>query len=275
MPYVTTSAGELFYAERGSGPPVLMLHAALHDHRDFDAVAGPLAEHHRTIAIDWPGHGESSPPPDGVAADGPLFASLLAEITDRLALPPALVIGNSVGGFAASKFAIDHPDRVAGLVLVNSAGFNNLTAFGRFFCRTLGTPAINRRVLPHLVRAYMKPRNDHDREITARVVARARTEAGARLDAALWRSFTEPEYDLRGLADRLTAPTLLVWGTKDPILPTNAGRETHAALPGSTLELLDTGHVVFASDPERFLALVEPFAAAAFEGTVRASPSGS
>lgn len=244
MPFVETTAGRVWYAERGSGRPVVLLHAALHDHRDFDRITGPLAGRYRTIAVDWPGHGDSDPVPAGTTGDGPLFARVLAELVTKLALPPAVVVGNSVGGYAAARLAIDRPDRVAGLVLVNSAGFHGLNPAERTLCRVLGMPWLNRRIVPHLVRRYMKPVNEHDRAVTARVTARARTRDGATVDAALWRSFTAPGYDLRGAADRITAPVLLIWGARDIILPARAGRHTHAALPGSRLELLPVGRTL-------------------------------
>jgi pimeloyl-ACP methyl ester carboxylesterase len=183
----------------------------------------------------------------------------VAEVLDELAAGPAVLIGNSVGGYAAARLALDRPDLVAGLVLVNSAGFIRPTPASRAFCRLLGTPAITRRALPHLVPRYMRPRNAHDRAITEEVSARARTEAGARTAATLWRSFNDPAYDLRGRAAEITVPVLLVWGTRDFILPTKAGRQAQAALPSAELRLLDVGHVVFASDPDGFLALAEPF----------------
>jgi pimeloyl-ACP methyl ester carboxylesterase len=80
-------------------------------------------------------------------------------------------------------------------------------------------------------------------------------------DQGLWRSFLDPEYDLRDRAAQIKAPTLVVWGEQDTILPPRAGRQSSAAIAGARLEMLDTGHVVFASDPGRFLALVEPFIA--------------
>jgi len=123
MPFVITSAGRVFYEHRGSGPPVVLLHATLHDHTDFDPVAGDLAGRYTTIAVDWPGHGQSDPMSGGRVADASLFAEVLADLADRLDLAPAVLIGNSVGGFAAVRLALDQPDRVAGLVLVNGAGF--------------------------------------------------------------------------------------------------------------------------------------------------------
>jgi pimeloyl-ACP methyl ester carboxylesterase len=258
VPFAATTAGRVFYTERGSGVPVVMLHATLHDHRDFDPVAAVLATRYRTIALDWPGHGRSDPV-GGAPADAFRLAAVLAEVVAGLDLPPAVLIGNSVGGFAAARLALDEPDRVAGLVLVNTAGFIPQTAVSRLGVRLLGDPRVSRVLLPRLVGGYMKPRNDHDRAIAERVRARARTRDGARVAASLWRSFGARGIDLRADAPRLRAPTLLIWGARDIILPLKAGRQTHAAIPGSQFRAVDTGHVVFASDPDGFVDLAVPF----------------
>lgn len=259
MPEAMTRAGRVNYEERGTGRPIVLLHAALHDHRDFDPIAGPLAEGHRTIAVDWPAHGASAEPPAPLEPSGSLFADVLEDLVAALELPPAVLVGNSVGGFAAARLAITQPERVAGLVLVNSGGFTPQNPGTRAFCRALGRPGIARRAIPRLVPRYMKARSESDRAISERARARAKTEQGAAVVAALWRSFAAPEYDLRERAGEIAAPTLLLWGAKDSVLPLRAGRATQRALPGSRLQALATGHVVFSSDPEGFLEHLMPF----------------
>lgn len=258
MPFVETSSGRVHYVERGSGPVVLLLHATLHDHHDFDRVAERLARAYRTIALDWPGHGGSDTPV-GTSATG--FARVLAEVFDKLGLEHVVLIGNSVGGFAAVRLALDRPDLVAGLVLVNSGGFSAVTPVARLMCRLLGTPWITRLLLPLLVPGYMKERNEDDRGIAERAVARARTREGARVAAGLWRSFTATDWDMRSEGRQLRAPVLLVWGGRDTILPMRAARQTHEAIPQAQLHVFDTGHVVFASDTDGFMEVVEPFLA--------------
>ncbi|MGQ0831953.1 MAG: alpha/beta fold hydrolase [Microthrixaceae bacterium] len=260
---VETRTGRVHCAETGSGPPVVLLHANLHDHRDFDGVAGRLAEHHRVVAVDWPGHGASASPPAGVAVTAPLLADVLEDVVSALDLPAAVYVGNSMGGYAAARLAITQPARVAGLVLVNSGGFLPQNPVTRGFCRFLGSPAVARRVLPRLVPRYMRAVAEHDREISRRVAASARSADGSRLAAGLWRSFADPAYDLRDRAALVSCPTLLVWGARDPVIPLRGGRATARALPNARLETFPTGHVVFASDPEGFLEQVLPFLDAA------------
>jgi len=259
MTTIQTRAGRVAYHESGSGPTVLLLHATLHDRHDFDPIVEALAEHYCTIAVDWPGHGDSDPVEATVQPSAPLFADVLEDVVDGLGLSRVAVIGNSVGGFAAARLAINRPETVTGLVLVNTGGFVPLNPLVRSFCRVLGTPAVFRRAAPLFVRGYMKARTESDRRIIERATAVAKTPDGLRVGTGLWRSFATPAHDLRSRAGELSAPTLIVWGKQDIAIPLSAGRATHKAIPGSQFETLDTGHVVFSSDPEGFLAVAEPF----------------
>lgn len=271
MPTMQTSLGTISYTDDGAGPPVLLLHAALHDRTDFAPVRDALADGRRVVAVDWPGHGESPLPPTPLRAVQ--FGDLLLELADRLDLSNVVVIGNSVGGYAACRLALERPHRIAGVVLVNTGGFTPHSVFTRFFCGVMGRPAVVKAVFPVFVRAYMQARNPVDDAIVHRVVARAKTDDGARTVAALWKSFTEPGHDLRARAGQITAPVLITWGAKDLTAPERWGRATHAAIGTSTFTALPTGHVVFASDPETWLDTVVPFVQTAHGvAAVRRSP---
>lgn len=259
MPIAHTRAGTLAYQERGSGPTVVLLHAALHDHHDFDAIAGDLAQHYRVVAVDWPGCGDSPPPRDPHAVTAPLLADGLEDLVSSLGEDPVLLIGNSVGGFAAARLAIRQPERVAGLVLVNTGGFSPSNPILRGFCRTLGTPKLARYLLPPCIGFYLQAHDDFSRGVRHRTVSRAKTKAGTAMAAALWRSFATDAHDLRSSAAALTAPTLIVWGSRDTANPLPLGRATSRALPRARFETLPTGHVPFVSAPQDFLALVQPF----------------
>ena len=259
MPSVSTRAGELFYEESGAGDPLLLLHATLHDHSDFDSIAPELAKRHRVIAVDWPGHGESAPVGESFDLSAPLLADLLEDVIDSLGLDRVSLIGNSVGGFAAARFAATHPDRVRSLVLVNSGGFTKMNLVSKSFCAAMGTPLINRAIMPLFIRAYMKTQSDNDKLVAERALTKSRTSEGTQTAADLWRSFADPRHDLTALAAQITAPTLIVWGSKDTAIPLRDGRRAASLIPGARLETLPTGHVAFSSQPDQFLALVEPF----------------
>jgi pimeloyl-ACP methyl ester carboxylesterase len=262
---VQTRVGKVAYTDTGEGPVVVLLHATLHDRHDFDAIAPTLSRHHRVIAVDWPGHGDSPAPTPNYQPTAASFADVLVDVVVALDLPSAAFIGNSVGGFAAARLAINEPHRVSRLVLVNSGGFIASPA-SNIYARVLGRPAVMKRVLPRFIPSYMKATTDTDRAIQDRELARAKTREGVVLTAAMWRSFASPEHNLRPRADRITAPCLVIWGSKDTAIPMRLGRVTARAIPGARLEVLPTGHVPFASDPDEFLAIVAPFLTAASGG---------
>lgn len=260
MPTMTLALGTVAYTDVGTGPPVLALHANMHDGADYAAVAQALARAHRLITVDWPGHGASP------ALEKPLTAAqlgdLAVEFVDRLGVTDLVVIGNSVGGYAACRIALERPDRVAGLVLVNTGGFTPHTPVSRAFCALLGRPAVLRTIAPGFARLYLRPSSTADREVLARVRARSRSAAGARAGAALWRSFTERAHDLRDVAARIQVPVLITWGARDLTAPVRWGRLVADAIPGARFVTLPTGHVSFTSAPGPWLDEVLPFLAA-------------
>lgn len=259
MGSIQTSLGDVVYTSHGQGPPVVLLHATLHDHRDFASITPGLARQYRVIALDWPWHGESK----GLASLERLtaagLADVLEEVMSELQLGPALFIGNSVGGFAAAKLAIKRPEQVRGLVLVNNGGFLEWSTGPRLFCKALGSPTLARWILPAMIPRYMVAESDLDREISKRAIARSKTVEGSQVAAALWRSFPAPGHDLRGEGGQIKAPTMIIWGTRDGTLPTGSEELVKQNIPGSTLKTIEAGHVVFSSRPNEFLNLVEPF----------------
>ncbi|KAH8765256.1 alpha/beta hydrolase fold protein [Hyaloscypha sp. PMI_1271] len=242
MPSVSTREGDVSYSVNGTGPPILLLHANLHSSQDFASIIPKLSLHYQTFAIDFPWHGASTGT-SHIQPTAPHLADALEDLVIALDLPPAVFIGNSVGGFSSARLAITHPWSFALKAVAHP----------------LSIPWINRLVMPSLVWKYMLPQTDLDKSIAEQVSARARTIEGSKVAAGIWSSFPSPEHDLRSRSEELKAPTLLVWGKRDPVAPLSAGIATQKCIKGSRLEVLDTGHVVFASRPEEFLELVEPF----------------
>jgi 4,5:9,10-diseco-3-hydroxy-5,9,17-trioxoandrosta-1(10),2-diene-4-oate hydrolase len=111
---------ELAYDDDGEGPALVCLHAIGHGASDFTRLCAPLRARWRVLALDWPGQGRSAP--DRVPASAERYATLLAELLDRLGIESAAIVGNSIGGAAAIRWAAEHPGRVRALVLENPGG---------------------------------------------------------------------------------------------------------------------------------------------------------
>jgi pimeloyl-ACP methyl ester carboxylesterase len=260
MQRIELSPATVAYAVDGAGPPVVLLPAIGHDHRDFDAIVPVLARHHRTIAIDWPGFGSSPAPDRPSSASAAFMCDVLEQFVDALDLEPAIYLGNSVGGTAALRLAARRPERVRGLVLVDTGGFTPMTALTRALCRLQGREWVRRTTGLAFARFYTRRRHARAQAMLDRVAAAIREPASVAVHAAVWRSFAEPESDMTGLA--IGCPTLVVWGRRDPVVrATLDGVAVRAAIPHAQWVELDTGHVPFVEEPDAFLEATSPFLA--------------
>jgi pimeloyl-ACP methyl ester carboxylesterase len=270
MELLSTSTGPIAYDEMGTSGsiPLVLLPSGAHSRHDYDELRALLSPHLRTVALDWPAHGDS--PPSRSPASAMLLADVAEEIVEQLAPQGAIVLGNSVGGFAAARLAIRRPELVRGLVIADGGGFTGRLPHERAFCSLMGRPGFLRLIYPLFASRYMRAGTPADRRALAASVATTRADPGLKAVSELWRSFTSPEHDLRRDAPSITAPTLLVWGRRDPVIPARVGRRAAKLIPQSELVVLDTGHVPYTSDPERFstslLSFVKAVLASAPEG---------
>jgi pimeloyl-ACP methyl ester carboxylesterase len=265
MEMLETGTGPIAYDDRGAGRPIFLLPSGAHDHHDFDGLRDLLPQRFRTISLDWPAHG-SSPPGVGTAS-AMRFADLVEEVVQRLAPDGAVIAGNSVGGFSAARLAIRRPGLVKGLVLIDSGGFLGRPPHVRSFCLLMSRPRFLRAVYPSFSARYMRARTDADRRARDTGVATTRSDPGLKAVSELWRSFASPEHDLRREAVRITAPTLLLWGRRDPVIPYRVGVMLEREIPSARLVAFDSGHVPHTSDPDRVAREIVPFADAAFRAS--------
>jgi pimeloyl-ACP methyl ester carboxylesterase len=257
---VVARTGNVAYETRGQGPPLILLHANGLDRTSYDAVIPVLSRTHRTIAIDWPGMGDSDAPAGPRTATASLMADVLEDVIAALGVGPAVIVGNSIGGFAAARLASRHPEHVRALVLVDSGGFATEGAVARAFCWLKGKEWVTRRFERRFAARYLVQRTPHVAEILRRVEAAHRIPSKVAVNAAIWRSFAGSESDLRDAARSIRCPTLLVWGRHDPVVRAAVdGRTAASVIAGAHLVELETGHCPFAEDPDAFLAAVQPF----------------
>lgn len=110
------------YVIEGSGePPLVLVHGFGCSRSDWRAVVARLAPRHTTVAVDLPGHGASPPP--AAAPDMESYGAGLAALLDGLALPPAVLIGHSMGCRVVLEAARRVPERTAGVVLIDGSRF--------------------------------------------------------------------------------------------------------------------------------------------------------
>ncbi|MGP3696681.1 alpha/beta fold hydrolase [Rhodobacter sp. NSM] len=247
-----------------TAPAVILIHGFGSSLHTWSAWQDRMAVKRRVISFDLPGLGLSPPDATGDYSDERVSQIVLA-IMDRAQLKRADVIGNSIGGRIAFTFAAAHPDRVRKLVLVSPDGYESP---GFTYGEAPEVPMLAQAVrfwLPKpllrlsLGMAYADPEVMTD-QIVSRYhdLIRAPGVREALFDRMRQTVLVPPER----LLAKVRAPTLLLWGEEDAVIPVTNAQSYARALPDARTVLLPhMGHVPQEEGPDRSLAPVEAFLA--------------
>lgn len=250
--------------EIGSGPPLVFVHGLSGSWRNWLCQLPAFAETHRCIAMDLPGFGDSPMPASGeITIKG--YGAWLCALLDALDIEGCALVGNSMGGFIGLETAIAYPDRVERLVLVSAAGLSieNLRnepllrvlerteRIARFaLAHTLGISArIARRPrgrIPLLGYVFAHPERLHPALALEQLAGTGKPGFVPALDALT-------SYPIRDRLGDISAPTLIVWGPEDKLVPVKDAHEFDELIPDSRLLVYeDVGHVAMLEEPVRF-----------------------
>ncbi|MDN0198855.1 alpha/beta hydrolase [Streptomyces sp. S.PNR 29] len=146
--FIAVGGLRIHYKRAGHGPALVLLHGSASSLQHFDRAAGLLSESFDVIRPDLPGFGLTGPREDRDYRI-PAYAATVADFLEALGVPRYAVAGNSLGGNIAWNLALDHPERLTGLVLVNATGYpeKEIPAGMRLTRNPLLRPVL-RRVMP-------------------------------------------------------------------------------------------------------------------------------
>jgi non-heme chloroperoxidase len=249
---------ELPYAEAGDadGTPVVLLHAYADSWRSFEEVLTRLPPSIHAIAPSQRGHGDASKPEAGYAVED--FAGDLVALLDSVRIPRAVLVASSSAVFTAERLAVEHPERVAGLVLIGVPWSIAERAPSFDFVETVR--GVTDPVDPAIVRAVIEGTTSErvPREFLDAMVGESR-----KVPARVW------QQTLTGLLVAqppdpgvIRTPTLVIWGDRDELIPRDDQERLRAAILGSRLLVYEgAGHVVHWEQPERVAGDVAAFVA--------------
>lgn len=249
----------IHYAEAGSGPPLILLHGLWGGTNEWLPIIGPLSESNRIIAMDFIGfHGSDKPE---ARYHNALLSQFLAGFIDELDLENVILMGHAMGANSATYTAVHHAQNIAGLILVDGAGYRNpdrdlsqppgagmlkfmQTATGSNLASTRGL--LERRVADKTL-------------VTDEWVAQAFSmwlkSAGAIRDMLREGGDVTAE-EMR----RISIPTMIVWGAADQVFSMDNATRLQSDIENSKVAVIeDSGHLPQLEQTEAFLAAIRPF----------------
>jgi pimeloyl-ACP methyl ester carboxylesterase len=246
MPFVDNQGAKIYWDEQGTGAPVLLIMGLGYPSAMWYRTRPGLLASYRTIALDNRGAGQSDVPPGPYSIA--LMASDAAAVLDAAEVASAHVFGVSMGGMIAQEFALQYPERVQSLILgCTAAGGPNAqraepAAVEMLKARTwMSREQATEAAIPFIYDTAT-PRHLIDEDIAQRQPWP--TSPGgylAQLQAILaWESFSR--------LPQITAPTLVIHGRTDRLVPVGNGESIAARIPGAQLVLIERASHLFSTD---------------------------
>jgi pimeloyl-ACP methyl ester carboxylesterase len=269
--HVRLNGRDVAYRElAGAGTPVLLIHGIGSSSDTWGQIPEQVsAQGIRVLAVDLPGHGESSREPGDYSLGS--LASTIRDLLDDRGIERAHLVGHSLGGGVSMQFAYQFPDRVASMVLESSGGLGEEAFTGLRAAALPGSElaikwAINQRTISgaswlgdKLSRIGVTPHalSPHALETVSWLGEQDRRAAFL----ATLRSVVSPRGQRVSALDKLHlmegSRVLIVWGDRDPMIPMVHGQTAHELLSGSRFVVFPgAGHEPHMHDPDRFAALI-------------------
>ena len=239
--------------EVGQGSKVVVfLHGLFGSTEHWTGTMDALAEDYRSIAVQLPLDRKGDRRSDGVRSISELTATVDRALDRARIDQPIVLVGNSLGGLLAIDYTLQYPERVCGLVLAGSAGLHersltdgNKPKATREFVRSVigGIFYDQALVTDELVEDWFETMQD--RNYTRFILRMSRATRDRNVEKEL---------------DRITTPTLIVWGKQDQITPPDVGIQFKSKIRGSELVFLDRcAHVPNVEQPELFYEQLAKF----------------
>ena len=255
---------------RDQGPredplPIVLLHGTSASLHTWEGWAGALARTRRVITMDLPGFGLTGPDPEGdyrIAR----YVRFVTGLLDALGVHRCVISGNSLGGEIAWNVALDAPQRVAALILVDAAGYafeSKSVPLGFRIARIPGLGRLAEHLLARgLIEASVRNVYGDPARVSDALVDRyyeLTLRAGNR--RALGERFAQMKPgENAARIPQIAVTTLILWGARDRLIPPAYGERFARDIKGSVLVRFDgLGHVPQEEDPPRTVAVVERF----------------
>ena len=245
MPFVENQGAKIYWDEQGQGPPVLLIMGLGYTSVMWYRNRPVLAQHFRTIAFDNRGAGRSEVPPGPYSIA--TMASDAAAVLDAAGVASAHIFGVSMGGMIAQEFALQYPAKTRSLILgcTSPGGPSSIRADSNvidvLLMRSMTPEQAREAILPYIYDAATSSEKIEE-DINLRQPWLPSPEGYmAQLQGILaWEAYSR--------IAQITAPTLVIHGKSDALVPPGNGELIARRIPGTTLVLLDHASHIFLTD---------------------------
>lgn len=255
---------KLPYVEQGnsSGFPLILLHGYADSWHSFERVLPHLPNSIHAFTLTQRGHGDASRPITGYRAHD--FAADLLAFMYVLHLDAAVIAGGSSGGFVARHFAIDYPENTLGLVLIGSPlRLRDKPVVLEMWDSTISK--LTDPIDPGFVREFIESTFTQP---VPQSFLKTLLQESLKVPARVWKATLEGLLadDSSEELDKIKAPTLIVWGDQDAIVPRSDQEAFVAQIADSQLVVYPgTGHAIYCEEPAHFASDLTAF----IEGLMR------
>lgn len=255
MPMAHVNDIDLYYEIHGEGPNLALIQGLGYDHLMWYRQVPAFAPHFRTLIYDNRGVGQSAKPP------GPYNhvqnADDLAGLLDHLGWERTHVLGVSMGGFIAQEFALKYPHRLNRLVLVVTGfgGPNMVPVPAEAVAVLLPDPklTLEQRIRKAAPITYGNPSWPELHAEEYEQIIRWRLENPPPPEAVVAQAMAQQTFNVEERLHQITAPTLVVSGTKDRVVPPRNAELLAKAIPNATLDMIEgAGHLLMIEEADRF-----------------------
>ena len=271
--FMKVNGYDIHYREVGQGPTIVLCHGIYSSLQTWDGWINDLKGSYRVIALDMPGYGLTGGPKNIDDFTEQNMVNTFAKFVDHLGLKHFDLVGNSMGGFVAATYAANYPDRVDRLILLDPFGYPQPTPWLLSLATFPPVEFMGRYILPPVVVTmnlrwtYGDPRRITDKNAYRYVRMSQREGAKAIYVKTLNIVKAQAHTDKPLPFYRIKAPTLLMWGAKDPWVPRKIAQKWLNDVPDSKLIVYPgVGHIPMEEIPETTVADAEAFLSGGFKG---------
>jgi pimeloyl-ACP methyl ester carboxylesterase len=233
-----------------SGPVIVLVHGSNASLFTWEPWAKRLGDSYRVVSLDMPGHGLTGAVPNhDYSQEG--MVKFVKEVTDKLGIAKFAIAGNSMGGGIAARFAEEYPASVSALILVDAGGMPTKGGDKIPLAFQLARVPVVNQVMLHITPRSLVTEGLNDAIIHKEIINSAMIDsywdfarmAGTR-QATLERFSLNWDNAVQQHVGDIKAPTLILWGAQDHLIPVEAAEEFHKAIAGSKLIVYpSTGHI--------------------------------